>query len=76
MGPGPAGPHAGSMSVTTTLSASDLARHTPASRDRYVDFLRIAAAQAGLGWVLLRTSVRTPQLDPITADPITEGTQQ
>ena len=43
MGPGPAWPHAGSMSVTTTLSASDLARHTPASRDRYVDFLRIAS---------------------------------
>ena len=45
-----------------------------------------SAAQAVLGWVLLRTSVRTPQLDPITVDPITadpitanpnmEGTQR
>ena len=76
MGPAPAGPHAASMSGSTTLSASDLARLTPAGQDRYVDFPRIAAAQAGLGWVLLRTSVRPPQLDPITANPNMEGTQR
>ncbi|MET1002824.1 MAG: hypothetical protein ABWZ15_13515 [Acidimicrobiia bacterium] len=64
------------MSGTTTLSASDLARLTPAGQDRYVDFLRIAAARAGLGWVLLRASVPTPQLDPTMADSITEGTPQ
>ena len=29
------------MSVSTTASASDLARQTPATRDRYVDFLRL-----------------------------------
>src|ERR1700741_1442756 len=29
--------------MTSTLSASDLARQTPATRDRYVDLLRIAS---------------------------------